>query len=112
MYVKKLDIDLVEDETQEIVESASKIREMEEELEDVMESLERNHRDYKAGRIPQTAYKINEKRFLSDKAKLSKDIKSSVKECLSCVNTVKVATQPHLVLKTNGFGRATKIKGR
>jgi len=112
MYVKKLDVDLVEDQTEEVVETASRIREMEEELEDVMEAIERNHKDFKVGKISLAAYRMNERKFSGDKNKLSKTIKQTVRECLISLDTVKKAAAPHLVLKANGSYRASKIKGR
>lgn len=112
MFVKKLDVDLVEDQTEEVVETASRVREMEEELEDVMEAIERNHKDFKGGKISLAAYRMNERKFAGDRNKLSKTIKQTVRECITSLDALKKAASPHLVLKANGSYRASKIKGR
>lgn len=113
MYVKKLDIDWVEDEAGEMVESATKVREMEDEVEDVIQSLEKNRRDYREGKISESTFKTNEKRFLADKNALSKNIREFAQEYLGCLaNLRKLGTQ-HLVLKEKGIslqGAPAKIR--
>ena len=82
---KSINIEDVQNSTKELYEMCSDITILQKELDQMLMAIEKNSKDYAAGKISKDLYKYNENKMKKDCAKAIKEINSHVDKSSSMI---------------------------
>jgi len=79
--MRKLEVPTLEDINRKVIEAANLIRTRQDELEVIIQELERNKTEFGAGKIPEQAYKDNSMKYEEERKKLEREIATTCTNC-------------------------------
>lgn len=87
--INKIDLGSIENFVKEIIASASQVKLLQDELEDVLLHASDNEKLFSAGKISKEIYKENKLRLRKEKSQLRKKINDELRKLVGIINETK-----------------------
>ena len=92
-----LDMDHFEALNRSLLESCSRVRELQDDLHETLADMEKNDADYHRGHLPKHSFRNNLRRFAKDRRRLEREINTEVNHSIQVVGQAKKLTRAQRV---------------
>ncbi len=95
--MRKIDISSIEALNRELLGTGSKIKELQDDIEELMENIEKNKADLSMGKIEKLTFNKTQDKFFREKIRIADDLRLTVRSDVDVISRLRILLEGNIL---------------